>query len=361
MAGNVNFQRSIGSRYNSRAHRAALRGWDDEAVPVINNKSGTFADGQTITINGSNFSTAANTRFFTDFSGDTIGQRASGLYYWSGGGADYLVESGSPQVGNGRYLRSNPIQDNFQPVHYEFSQDQSEIFAEFWCSADRIDFTSSPDAAQIKMFRFCPGTGESTLQGLPQAFNMILESTDSMACEARPNSITGFAPAGGFANATLTKFTMYKKIGEPYNKNGKQLVKMGSVNAFKYSGASLQSPTGQYADASWDCELQVTNDATTIGKFFRRISLPYFQRTQQTSDVKISQIYIQGGSQERVVIGDAATWDACDHSKTITAKTVSRSNSQIQFVAQQGYFTSGNVYAYVINHSGLRSAAIQVR
>lgn len=358
---NITLNRTQGVKFNSNAERSIAAGWDSTAAPIINSSSGTFADGNTITLNGSNFSAAASVRFFTDFSNDTVGQRASGLYYWvSSGGADYLVTSGATDVGSGKFLRSNPVQDSYQTVTYEFTSDKSEVFLEAWCRADRQDFTSTPDAAQIKMFRLCPGTGESSMQALPQALNLILESNDSMACEARPASFTGYAAVGAFVNNTWAKFTLYKKIGEPYNKIGKQLIKMGSTDAFKSGGINLQSPTGQYPDSSWDCELQVTNDATTIGQYFRRVAMPYFQRSQQTTVMDISQLYISD-SQERVVIGNASTWDACDHTKTITAKILYRNNSQIQFVAKQGYFTTGNIYAYVVNHSGLRSAAIQVR
>jgi hypothetical protein len=342
-------------------------GWVEGEPPVISTASGAYSEGANITLTGTNFSNKNTSQlFFTNFSGGTVGQRDADFYYWNGvGTADYLINNTvTPPIGSAKVLRAHPIQQTFTEIHYPLIEDTDEIFLEAWCRINTIDFTSSPDAPQIKMFRFVDGTGETSMQGRPLNTAILLDNTGGLQVTSDPvvgnQGWFGTAPT----NNTWVKYTMYMRKGTLDTNDGERFVHVGSENSFTFSGIPtgyFASPSGTVSPTEYRGEGIATNQASSSAYLFRRVAIPYFQREQQESIIDISQMYINN-TKERVVIGDAATWAGCDQTKTFSAKINSRNNTEIQFTATNHSGMTGSLYAYVINRDGLfNTTGIQVK
>jgi hypothetical protein len=67
-------------------------------------------------------------------------------------------------------------------------------------------------------------------------------------------------------------------------------------------------------------------------------------------------------SKEGVIIGDAATWAACDQTKTYECPTSSRAFGQLAFTAKESSQIAGDCYAYVRNYDGqINANGLRVR
>jgi hypothetical protein len=332
--------------------------WEEGSPPVTNSASGTYVDGNTITLNGLNFSSKTSTpTLFTNFSGGVVGQRAAEFHYWNmTGTADYLITDGvTAPLGSGKIIRAHPIQQSFTEIHYELDEDTDEIFLEAWCRTNRIDFTSSPDAPQIKSFRFVDGTGELTMQDRPLNIALLFDSAGDLQASGNPvvgnGAFFGTAPS----SSAWVKYTMYARKGDLDTANGERFIHVGAENSFTFSGipgGHFASPTGVVPSSAYQGEGVIMHTSSSAAYLFRRVALPYFQREQQESIVDIAQIYINT-SKERVVIGDSATWAGLDQTKTHCVNVTNRQYDQIQFIAEDGQFPTGALYAYVINRDGL--------
>lgn len=388
--------------------------WIEGQPPILTAYSGTFADGNAVTITGSNFSANESAaEFYDDFTAYTVGQRATSFYYWSGGGADFLVDNTVTNPFGSRVLRSHAIQEQFQHVHYEFASGQNEIYMEALCRinkpvfalsttvwdagttyalgqavtvgsqrfkskvADNIGNTpqTSPsvgetafwapfDGAQVKSFRIFPGTGETSMQAsgnTPLSVSTTIEITD-MVVESRP-SIGG--SAGWFGtnpgNSDWAKYVLYIKKGQLDTATGERFVKVGNDNTFTFSGSPVPPASGGHfgspnatVDATEFRGEGITNHITSsAGDLLRRVSLPYFHRAGEQETIVDVAYFYTNNSREGVVIGDAATWATCDHTKTHRCKVTSRGVNSLTFTAQDGQFPTGALYAYVVNQDGV--------
>lgn len=342
----------------SRLESDYVGGWQSGKSPVLTNITGTWTEGATIYINGSNFSSYNSTgqTFFTDFTQDTIGGRASGLNYWSTVGAEYSVNGTDiPPIGS-RCITAHPIQEQIKPSVYQFSSPQNEVYLEAWCRVNKVDFTSSPDAPQIKMFRMTDGTGENSMQGRPLTSDITFESDGSL--QAYSNPVVGigawFNNGSPQYSPTWNKFVMYLRKGDLDTANGERFIKFGNIESFTHSSVPsghYASPTGAVAASEYAGEGIITHNSTTAAYQLQRVAMPYFQREQQESIIDISHIYINN-SRERVVIGNASTWAACDKTKAYTVPASSRADNRIIIKAYNSTQIPGSLYAYVWNHDG---------
>jgi hypothetical protein len=399
-----------------------VTGWIEGDPPVPSSYSGTFVDGNSITIVGTNFSADENAvEVYKDFTEESLNARASGMYYWSGGGADFTVQSVSNPFGS-RVLRSHAIQEQFQHVHYEFATGQTEVYMEAFCRINKVFFDTpttpydagttydtgdavtvgsqrfkskvdgnigntpqtSPsvgetafwapfDGAQVKAFRIFPGTGETSMQAsgnTPLSISSTIEITDCVV-ESRP-SIGGSSGWFGTnpSNSEWAKYVLYIKKGQLDTATGERFVKIGADNTFTFSGSPVPpasgghfgSPNATVAATEFRGEGITNHITSSAGDLLQRVSLPYFHRAgEQETIVDVAYFYVKN-SREGIVIGDASTWATCDHTKTHRCKITARTNNSISFVAQDGQFPTGALYAYIVNKDGVyNSNGILVR
>lgn len=394
--------------------------WIAGDPPTISSMSGTFANGNTITLTGGNFSKKRQGQvFFTDFASDTVGQQAAGLTYFAGSEPNYLVDNTqSPPLGT-KSIRLEANLQNMGTTTYEFAANTDEVFFEVWSRVNPVLFhqpntwsIATPysiwervkhinpqnglfynyesktalntgntpcyhngtsyvvdetnwlrlDQPQVKLFRVVDGTGTDSGQGRPVGMLAILEADGALYAQSEDGGLVGGHSGYGTMppSNTWVKYTYYVKRGALDVANGQTYLKVGSTFNIRSSshpaGGHMASPSGAipatqytYAGTSF-----VNNETgkTNQGLYYRRIFMTYFHRSYQHTIVDIAHMFIND-SPERVVIGDAATWNACDHTKTYTCKSISRDTTTLSFTAATSSNITGALYAYVVNRDGV--------
>ena len=331
--------------------------WQEGQPPVLLSYTGNFSEGNEITLSTYNVSSEGQELFFTDFSDGVVGQRSDDFYYWNGvGTADYLItdEVVDAPLGTGKVFRAHPTQQAFTEIHYQLAADTDEIYMEAWARINRVDFTSSPDAPQIKAFRVVDGTGETSMQGRPLNTAILFDSTGDMQVSSDPVVGNGgwFGTAPG--NTTWAKYTIYMRKGTLDTTDGERFCHVGAENSFTFSGipgGHFASPSGTVASSEHSGEQITIHTSSTAAYSFRRVALPYFQREQQETISDICYFRLKN-SKEDVIIGDAATWAACDQTKTYGVPHTTRSFGQIKFTARESSLIPGDCWAYVKNYDG---------
>ena len=396
--------------------------WIAGDPPTISSATGTFLEGSTITLTGGNFSKKRQSQvFFTDFSGDTVGQQAAGLTYFAGADPNYVVDNTqSPPLGT-KSIRLEANLQNMGTTTYEFAANTDEVFFEVWSRVnpvifhqtntwsagttyiigDRVKYINpnngnfynfesklgsnigNPpyyyngsayvvdatnwlqlDQPQIKLFRVVDGTGTDSGQGRPVGMLAILEADGSLYAQSEDGGLGGSAAHNGYStmpnSTTWAKYTFYVKRSTLDTANGQTYLKIGSSFNFRTSShpvnGHLASPSGaipptQYTYAGTPFVNNETGK-TNQGLYYRRIFMTYFHRSSQHTIVDIAYMFVND-SPERVVIGDAATWNSCDHTKSYTCQTVSRGNQSLSFTAATSSNLIGSLYAYVVNRDGI--------
>jgi hypothetical protein len=332
--------------------------WQEGQAPEIISFSGTFAEGNEITLNTYNVSSEGEQIFFTDFSDGVVGQRDNNFYYWNGvGTADYLISDAvvDAPLGTGKVFRAHPTQQTFTEIHYQLPQDTDEIYVEAWARTNRVDFTSSPDAPQIKSFRLVDATGEVSMQDRPLNVAILFDSAGDLQVSASP--VVGNGGWFGTApnNTTWAKYTLYARKGDEGVANGERFVHVGAENSFTFSGipgGHFASPSGTVASSEYAGE-QITMHTEAVESYhFRRVALPYFQRTQQETISDICYFFVKN-SKEDIIIGDASTWAACDQTKTYGIPYTTRAFGQVVFNARESALIAGDCWVYIRNYDGM--------
>lgn len=396
--------------------------WVAGVAPTLASASGTFTEGASITLTGTNLSRKNQSQiFFTDFSADTIGQRAAGFTYWvSIPGDEYRVANAvTPPVG-ARYMSAHTVQSQFNTIHYEMPADSDEIFVEsfirlnavtfhqplwsvgtLYVSGNRVSYlhptTSAifnfvataaavnmaqaplaPDGSlnstfwtylqqpQIKSLRVVDGTGETSAQGRPTFLSSIVETAPA-GSQLQIGGVgdTRICYTVTPGNTVWAKHLFYAKLGTLNVADGKRYTKVNGasniLNSGFTGGGHYASPANTVTQAAFDGELMSTNVTANAGIKFRRVLPPYYNVDHQETISDVCHWFVND-SPERVVVSSSSTWAAVDQTKSHICPVTSRSNSQWTFKAYVGQFTSGPLYAYVFNRDGLYNAnGIQVR
>lgn len=373
--------------------------WNPANPPVLNSYSAEYVPGNTITLFGSNFSIEkTSSLFYTTFADQTLGQIPNNLYsYNEVDSAPYLTSNEDmPPLGN-KYIVSEAITKDIRPIQYQFSADVSEVFLEAWCRIERPLFvypsipyvagtynigdavtyvsgntvkvrstingnTNDPrvdmtgwevlDANQIKTFRCVDGTGESNAQGRPLGFTSLIEVDGSMHITDNGSTYNGYASP--INDSDWNKVIIYLKMGDLNTANGKFYAKWGALTSLTGSSVNpghLASPSGVISANDYNGDLITNRNGTNASLNLRRILLPYFQRTYQQSRIAVAGLTIST-TQERVIIGDASTWAACDRKKCFTVKTTALDNESVSIECIDSHLNGKDLYAYKVNHDG---------
>jgi hypothetical protein len=356
---------SLERNASNQLQSGASSTWQEGQPPQVMSFSGTFAEGNEITLNTYNVSALGQELYFTDFSNGTIGQRSPDFYYWDmSGTADYLItdEVVDAPLGNGKVFRSHAIQQNFTEIHYELDENTDELYLESWCRINRIDFTASPDAAQIKGFRFVDGTGELTMQDRPLNVAILFASDGGLQVSSSPVVGNGAYFGAAPGNTEWAKYTIYMRKGALNTADGERFVHVGAENSFTFGvDEYFNSPSGIVAPEEYAGEPMTIHTDSSAAYQFRRVSLPYYQRDQQETISDICYFRLKN-SKEDIIIGDASTWSACDQTKTYGIPHTTRAFGQIKFNAKESALIPGDAWVYIRNYDGqVNSTGLQLR
>lgn len=405
--------------------------WVAGQAPVVSGVSGTLSNGQTITITGSNFSKKRNaTAFFTNFKNDSAGTFPNGLYSWpnySNETSKYKVYDSSDSPFGGKAIRATANRVQLSYAHFQFSEDQDEVFFEMWCRINRVAWFAGSEwnsatsyeadqechylrpngepgggniysykaisansntppwnvathavdpawqeyqQAQIKMTRIIDGTNEGGFVSGGSGIDAIQESGGTnpqggfILAAAEDGGIEGAADRRGYGSApdstVWAKQTFYVKKSDVDAANGKAYLKIGATHKFSLSAqppnGHLGAPDGSLISSMhlYDSTQFINNQTgkTNLNKKYRRVMLPYYQLEHQNTIIDCANLLVND-SPERIVVGDASTWDACDHTKSYSLPSVTRDNGVISAEFIESALIPSNRYFYVVNRDGV--------
>lgn len=344
--------------------------WIQGQSPEIDSVSGIFAVGQELTISVNNLSTKRSGQLhYENFEGLAVGQDPGELNAAIGTDGLYAGSDDRPIFGS-VFPRDNAVQRNLDKLWVELGAEyRTELYAEVWLRVLKTDF-DDPAGAQIKYPRLTPALDNT---GNAQGTNPILGATDnaangSIGLTKRPDSIDG-EPALNYyfprpPEDTWFKLVYYIRLNDEGVKNGERYLKGSYFDSATNSqldgtGQHYASPTGVVAPTEWKGEpIEFDLASMTDGAGFRSfIATPYYQRDGQSTVIDAARQFIND-SPERVMVGDAPTWAACDQSKTFVLPTTSRDNGVVVAnVDDLGPLAGSAAYLYVFNSDGLCNEA----
>lgn len=378
--------------------------WIPGQSPVVSGVSGTFAQGNEITITGTNLSKARQTQlFYDDFSSGVVGESlVNNGKGWIVPVADYFpyVTDNTDPIAAGKkhaYLDARGDHAGYNSFDFitgiVFDQPYNEIYSEGWMSYQFLSIAQggNPDAPQMKLDRLQAGTSWSATSANPsltltnpivdapyntaQVFQSPQESTNDYGQDV-------FGSISIPPDGTWRKIHMAGKLSDAGVKNGWRYFKTSTSGDAgdcatgswgNANGRHFASPNALVAKNLWRGEPWQTikapsgsypngGDANTVGQpwGFRRYCFPFFQRPYQISTVKRFGQWINDTA-ERVVVG--TTNDLNNLLKTgFIQPNISRSNTSWKFNCETGNLpASGALYAVVVNRDRLESNIIQIR
>ena len=330
--------------------------------PVIAQASGSLVDGQTMTLTGSFSARRSKPLFYQNFDDGVVGQLHPAF---EGNAAGYQVQE-SPSPFGSRIMRTVAYRTDLLGAHVELPEYTDEIFFEAWHRSKLSRYIyptpEGEDGHQVKLWRAVGGTmGQSAQDITPHlGFNYL---NDGVNCYASPKTGVGDGNYGGKPVPEMgtgvwsewIRFTGYSRMhpteGERYALTSRPDVFSNGNKGFNspvsgsiYPGAFKGEKFSNWAE-NWSYEPHG----------FKRLYLPYFHRSTQETEIEVAHIYIND-SPERVVLGDAPTWDTVKESKRITAETLLRNSTELTFRVRLGPLSTGPVYAYAVNEDGKYNA-----
>jgi hypothetical protein len=366
--------------------------YDVGSPPVASAFLGTFTQGNTFTVMGSNLSSNRQSQlFYDDFSYGTVGQPISGGATWTtlGGQPPYRYDSTGLSAGKrSAYLDMQGTFDYITGITFE---DKNEIHCEHWLKYNMI--TVGPDdgsgGPQMKLTRIGSGADLGSISSNPNLTLTMLDvsaggyiggSPQVFNAPAKSTNDTGQNVSGYIALApdnSWHKVHMAGKVSTLGQTNGWRYFKTDQIgnNSQGYSGDAataswtngsqkhFASPNGVVARTEWDGEPWSTldsDDINTVNHYFGKVVLPFFSRVYQVSQVWVAGFWLND-SAERVVVSTSS--DTNTALKTgIIQPNISRTGGQWQFQVETGNLPdSGDLYAYVVNANRKISAPLKIR
>lgn len=318
-------------------------------VPGVNlmTLTGSFAQGETLTIKGTGFSEVTDaTLFFTDFEGGNLSTPVVGNLPWLKGASannpeNYRYSDVLPLSGT-RIARSDADQANIGELYADLP-DMEECFVEFFSRYRLTDFESTPNAAQIKHSRLCSGSGHTdvpmlgiTIQGGPQP-TLVFQNDPAIASAVRWTSAS-------IVDDEWNRNTVYMKLSTPGVADGMQFYRSSWTNQWTYSGSGYMATPDEWAEPE-----SITRGSGVATRTLQRFFFPFYQRADQSTVVDLNHIYIHN-SLERVYLSTSPTATASTEFQHVVCPTISRSSREIVFTSMIDCLPPESaVYLYVVN------------
>lgn len=334
------------------------------AGPVISSVTGTIAQGEIVTISGSNFSTyRSSTMFFTDFSEGEIGSAVIDAINWLGGTAgaepqNYLFSDDTPRTG-GTIARANAVETSPGNLWAELGGLQ-ECYVEFAHRKVKpvwgVEGEKSP---QIKTARLVAGTRisdrphigiteQNTIDGAPKGRPTLVSTFEEGAGKSTiyyPSTADGDGIA--YTEGEWYRDSLYMRVSDPDAANGEWWFRTSLRNQWYAGGIGVfQTPD------AWSEPPSVTRTHTDPENLLERMFFPFYSRDHQTTIVDLDYIYIND-SRERVMLSTSPVLTASVDYDHVCCPTISKTSGDIQTKLLLDALPPGvAVYAYVFNHDG---------
>lgn len=367
----------VGNDYIGSSPSGAVSG-----TPVISGFSGSFGQGNTITLNVSNVTTKNSTQvmFAVGDSGqngvdattilpnqpalDASNYKHSTAKSFMGSGASLLAEMQTGATGS-------------EDTYVDLGSPQDAIYFSSLSWVDVNTVGANTDGQQLKLQRFNAEGGHS---GEPMLAQTLFWNTDDVVMT---NDYVYLFTTGrntsspknnkysvsGFGNWKRTQ--MYWQASDVDQDNGSVwLLEHDERDGTTYHGGAEWTTGNAFNDPS---VLQSTNPEIWIPKQnwctrrssdsasqnMTKVWLPFYKRGSSQVDVYVDGIYINN-SLERVELGNASTYETC--TKRVVQEQTNRQSSSIAFECYEANFTaSDDIYAFAFNEFGEYSVGHLIR
>lgn len=331
--------------------------------PVISGVSGTFAQGNTLTISGSNFSANRSGQliyenFDSGLDGDNINDIPS--FNQNSDGAtpshQYKYDSTDKFSGSKSAFLDYTVGDGsgFRP-QFDFGQNLNKAFVSMRIKFDIVSETA-PDS-QVKLPRIISRSGDHGSSPNPG-----ITYENGMACYGNDGEILqlfyGPAAPTGWQNLFY-----YFDLGTTGNYDGSRFIKAFGSDSWTFSsfvGENFASTSNNNLNGvganptSWEPTGNIRcKTASSNEQFMRYLLLPFFKRAADTYKIWIDQVCIND-SLESVFISSDANWTTAkaNFNGLVVQPVLSRAESNITVSCEVGNL-AGTRYLYVLNSNGV--------
>jgi len=314
--------------------------WGSVSAPSSPGLTGTFTEGNTITLAGSGYGTLGVTTKYDDFEDGTNGQLISARPDWStakgNGGDDPIVVSETSYAGS--LCGKSPIALAGDSATYLVG-DFREVYAAF-AYKGRIN-SGEPSADTVKGFRVNQNAAGNPYSGSPGIYEQEIidefSEKNRRRVSTRPEfettgSAKSYYPSGKPSNDTWTYLEYYWKQGDAGSANG--IIK-------------------QWKDLSVSLNLSdvITNNAG-VTQSWKAALLPFYWGNGSGGDHFYDLVHISfDQGQAKVMATDNAVY--ASSTKREAMNTLTRVDGEIAFKVPANTFTpASTVYIHVIDVSG---------
>lgn len=327
--------------------------------PVITGVTGTIAQGETITITGSNFSTyRSSTLFFTDFSEGQIGESVVDTIAWLDGASgtdprNYLFSDEAPLTGT-QIARADAVESAPGNL-FAVLNGLDECYVEFvHRKVKTIWDVEGENSPQIKTTRLSGGMKH----GDRPHIGIIEQSGNIGAPKGRPSLVYTFAsgsqktfyPSSGifYEEGQWHRDSLYLKLSDPDVSNGEWWYRTSITNQWSNStlGDAFQTPD------EWSEPLSVTRTLDIAESLLETMWFCWYTRSHQSTTVDIDCIYIND-SRERVMLSTSPIITASSDYHHVCCPTTAKTGDSIAAKLMLDALPDDSpVYLYVFNHDG---------
>jgi hypothetical protein len=329
-----------------------------QAASNISGVTGTFSNGQTITVSGSGFgATGPTVRFFDDFEkgtvGSVIGQNNAEIGSYSPLSSNSRVTyTNLYSVSGSKAFISDQSVSSTNKMVVEVPGSDSDLFVSWWeviPAGDPMPGADNVDGTNWKMVWFVRGDVDAQ-PGMSDLVVAVLLNTGGDSINVSSNSgvgqgwVPGTASPNNWQQGRWTRMWAYVKSSNT------------GTGAFDFWFLHM----GQTPSHAMN-KTNVNTLASGAAGPYNRIDFPGYTRTSASRPI-YDDIYIASGAgaRARVEIGDNANYTQCKSLHVLPV--TSWSDSSIQALVNSGNFKAGQTaYLFVIDASGNISSGKQIQ
>ena len=338
--------------------------WVPGSVPQVVSVSGSLVNGEELIISGAGFS-AHRQRQLIYIDPDSVGTgEAHPEQKGYTGNATYLAREDSSFFGS-KVLHAEAYGEAFPTACVQLDTASPEMFFEGWMRSKLPNYSSPPpggDAPQVKLWRMVGGAGGQSAQNVwpTVGFNYL---GVSMVCYGRPPEGTNWSGKDipNMDSTEWSEWIRFTAYGRLHDSAGERYALTSRPDLFSQGNSGFNAPSGSVYPGRFygeplampmlpenpDESLTLYPDAPG----FQRLFFPYFHRNWQSTEIQVTHILVND-SPERVVLGNAATWNAVTETKRVSLETLSRTTNTVRVRLRLGPLISGPLYLYVVNRDG---------
>jgi len=332
---------------------------------TLSTASGTFADGQQVTITGSGFGTTpTNASFLTAESG-TAGSPLSETAWTrsspSTDGAWSTPVYSSARALNGTKSILCPYPSGTYGCAFSWGSSQpiTKAYISFWLYGDYKAFKAAPENYfQWKMLHVAPSANYGTVAPMflvtqwPKSDGTCLQA---LSVNFPDTSYVTSTPDNNywrtcFPQGEWVRMEVFLQESDPGVANGTEIVKYYSTKANSWTTWTNYNKNLISRGATMTDRWMYMHFGHYIGN----------DHVGKNVDTYWDNVYVQQGTFARIELCDSSSWSTCK--KRQVQKPVSWSSSSIIISANSGPFTTGETaYLYFIDDAGNASNALTVK